>query len=187
MSNLHLHAARLTAHDWEQGRAWYARAHEEARALATLAHGNNLAPDARVERGAAIIAALSPQTPWARNLELARALVSGAPRLATFGASERRARAALVAEKPLEAIGGGPKSNAFARNIAYPGTSMDVTLDIWALRLVLDLGREGKVPTLTPKKYDALANEYRATAKAFGVLPLVLQAATWVHIRGAAI
>lgn len=162
---------RATPSDVESGARWY----DEAGALAsTLAAKNDLS----LENVAAVIAALSPRTAWSRNVAGAVALVEQGPTAARrLGCIGRNVDTAHRAKRDGFAAINGPKTSAFARNIA--GDRESVTVDVWACRVAdLDenlLGRKGA--------YDMVADAYRAAARRHGVDPATMQATTWIVAR----
>jgi hypothetical protein len=92
-------------------------------------------------------------------------------------------------EQPADEVVSGRKVRSFWRNLADPGTSADVTLDVWMLRaLVPDswtshysdpynfLARKGV--------YDAISDGVRRSADDRGMMPHEIQATLWCHVRG---
>lgn len=163
---------RATTSDIEAGARWY----DESGALAaSLADG-----PVTMHHAAAVIACLSPRTTWSRNVATATALIrEGRTAARSLGAMEAlldRAEIALQDVDPIATIN-GPKTSAFARNIA--GDREAVTVDVWACRVAdLDenaLGRKGA--------YDAVAHAYRLAARRRGVDPATMQATTWIVAR----
>ena len=162
---------RATSNDVENGARWYDDAGALAATLAQYTNGD-------VERAAAVISAYSPRTPWARNVAAATAHLSTGPTAARrAGAMGANVDRAIDAERDGIAALNGPKTNAFARNIA--GDREAVTVDVWACRVAdLDetaLGRKGA--------YDAVAHAYRLAARRRGVDPATMQATTWIVAR----
>lgn len=166
---------RANVSDIERGARWY----DESGALAAkmaLAHRGD---GVDLERAASILAALSPRTTWNRNVIGAAAFLVGGPaaarRVGCMSANVERAR---HAKRDGFAALNGPKTNAFARNIA--GDREAVTVDVWACRVAdLDeslLSRKGA--------YDVVADAYRAAARRRGVDPATMQATTWIVSRG---
>lgn len=163
---------RASKSDVESGARWY----DEAGALAASLAAN---VDGDVTRAASVIAALSPRTSWSRNVAGAVALLTSGPtaarRLGCIGANVERA--ATSKRLGYAGLGNGPKTNAFARNIA--GDREAVTVDVWAARVAnLDetlLSRVGA--------YDAVAHAYTLAARARGVDPATMQATTWIVAR----
>jgi hypothetical protein len=159
---------RATASDLESGATWYEEAHNLATTLAT--------GDVDLERAAAVIAALSPRTTWSRNVAGATLLLTTGDVLpGLIGRNVDTARRAAV--DGFDALS-GPKTSAFARNIA--GDEESVTVDVWAARVVnvdpdAQLSRKGV--------YEAVAHAYRLAARRRGVTPATMQATTWIVAR----
>ena len=163
---------RATSSDVESGSRWYDEAGDLAANMAGAHHTT-------VEHTASVLAALSPRTTWSRN-------VLGAAALLNFGADAARQvgciganvdRAVRCITDGYAGLGNGPKTHAFARNIA--GDREAVTVDVWAMH-VADLDE-----TLLSRKgaYDIVANCYRAAARRRGVDPATMQATTWIVAR----
>lgn len=163
---------RATASDLESGATWYNEAGTLAENMAGV-HGLT------VEITASVLAALSPRTTWSRNVLGAAALLNGgheaARAVGCIGANVDRAVRCLT--DGYAGLGNGPKTHAFARNIA--GDRDAVTVDVWAMRVAnLDetlLSRKGA--------YVAVAHAYVVAARRRGVDPATMQATTWVVAR----
>lgn len=165
---------RATAADIEAGARWYSIAGTIA---ADLVAGDDVDT---IEHAAALIAALSPRTDWARNVAGATAIAYGHDAVGCIGTNVTRANRVLLADDPvadLNATGTAPKIESFARNIL--GDVEAVTVDVWACRVAnLDETR------LSLKgAYDAVAHAYRLAARRRGVDPSTMQATTWVVAR----
>jgi hypothetical protein len=163
-----------------EGVSWYATARELAAVLD---------PSDPV-RAAAVIAVLSPQTSWARNVNLAKDAYAGRP-IGTVGRNADKARRLIAGEDPEDVVS-GPKVRAFWRTIADPTDPRTVVVDRHAIDVaageVLDDERRGKF--LGRKGgYDAVCDVYRKAArilsKEYGITlsPAAVQATTWVHWR----
>lgn len=164
---------RATPAQVEAGSAWYPKAGTIA---ATLV-GEYVETE---EQGAALLAALSPRTDWARNVAGAVAMSVGSDPKGCIGTNVERAQRVLNSPSdPIGALdtGTAPKVVAFAQNIA--GDEEAVTVDVWACRVAnLDENR------LTRKgAYDAVAHAYRLAAGRRGVAPSTMQATTWILAR----
>jgi hypothetical protein len=172
------------------GRTWYGR----ARALA--AELDPVDP----ERAAAVIAVLSPQTPWPRNVTLARRAytlhASGASvdeitnGLGTMRRSAGKAAAIVWGADP-DAVVSGPKVRSFWHCIAHPETAQAVVIDRHAFDVAVGrvtddatrgafLNRRGG--------YAELADLYLRAARTLrrngdDVTAADLQAITWVTWR----
>lgn len=163
---------RATASDIESGATWYDEAHALAVDLSRYLPGP-LKGD--VERSAAVIAALSPRTTWTRNVEGATLLLAKGEVLP--GLIGRNVVTACHAADDGFAALTGPKTSAFARNIA--GDTEAVTVDVWAARVA-----QVDEKLLTRKGvYAAVAHAYRLAARRRGVAPTTMQATTWVVAR----
>lgn len=166
---------RASTSDVESGARWY----DEAGSLAgTLTSRPYSAGILNLEQAASVIAALSPRTSWSRNVAGAVALIVSGPQAARqSGCMTRNVETARRARTDGFAALNGPKTNAFARNIA--GDREAVTVDVWACRVAnLDedrLSRKGA--------YDAVAHAYRLAARRRGVDPATMQATTWIVAR----
>lgn len=165
--------------DRTAGREWYAAAHRIAADLDPASPG----------RAAAVIAVLSPQLSWRRNVEAAHAVYGGhSPRC--LKSNSGKAFRILAGEDPRDVVS-GPKVRAFWLAIADPTDRHAVVIDRHALDIAagrvigeklrdLYLGRKGA--------YDAASDLYRRAARAlsrdFGpTLPSHVQAATWLYWR----
>lgn len=173
---LALHA-QCTPSDLAQGLAWYERARAAAEGMST---GN-------LPRAAAVIAHLSPRQSWAQNLASASRMLTAAdagdarcPAVHTRVQHEKAWAVATGRAAPT--ANHGPKTLAFYRNIL--GNTDAVCVDTWALRAATGDSTKGK--GLAPGKYRRVAAAYTSAAQALGMAPRDLQAAVWVHVRGAA-
>lgn len=170
-----------------EGREWYSNANEYACALA---YKYNI----HVESAAGIIAALSPNNRWSRNLTDAEALIQayanggdpGDVKVTTFNKNKAKAIAILEGADPLDVLG-GRKVRAFYECI------MDVdavcvdghAYSIWLGQRVATT----KTPSISAKLYEQIADDYRkATAQINNITgqhftPAQVQAVTWVVWR----
>lgn len=164
---------RATPTDVERGLGWYSDAGEDAETLGRLAGRD-------AEMGAAVLAHLSPRTPWARNVAGAYALVADGRAPGCLRRNVARAREAIDADRPLDTLN-GPKTASFARNIL--GDTEAVTIDVWAARVALgDAADDDKILDRVGV-YGAVAHAYRLAARRLGVEPSTAQAVTWVVAR----
>lgn len=162
-----------TADEHADGRTWYRRAYATAD---TLRQGSPYSH----RQAVGTIAALSPQTSWASNLDLAaQALQGGTPD--HFPDAQRRVREILSGADPLDVLG-GRKVRSFYCNIREPDAPGRVTVDRHAVALAF--------PTAPPKKflkrigaYQLTAAAYRTAARTVGLLPHELQAVCWLTHR----
>jgi hypothetical protein len=143
------------------------------------------------EQAAYAIAALSPRTSWPENVRAINAIadhLQAGGTLDNFQVTLRvthtnRAKAWIILTTGnLDAIGQGQKTRAFADNICHPLTSREVTVDSWAYRIAAGMiGISDEVPvSIRGKRYDEVAAAYIEVADRYGLLPLELQAITWV-------
>ncbi len=178
------HQAQPT--DWTAGMEWYPLAHSLAQRIAgTL--------DVSVAQAAYAIAAISPRTSWPENVRAINAIAqhmadggqfgdfSVTPKLRVTNINLSKAFAILTTGD-LAYIGNGPKTRAFADNILHPETSLAVTIDSWAYRIAAGMiNVTDEVPVaIRGKVYDEVAAAYIEVANFSGLLPLELQAITWV-------
>lgn len=156
-----------------RGAVWYMEANRVAYIL-----GRTF--DVSTHAAAGVIAALSPQRAWERN-------VIDAFDTCEFPDVEhvhyaRNMRKAWRALNDLERLGRilrGPKERAFAACILRPTNRVAVCVDRWAARAAAP---EWGI-RVTSRRYRAIAAAYRAAARERGVSPAVLQATVWLQIR----
>lgn len=182
--------------DVASGRDWYQRAHDVALQLDPV----------DVTRGAAVLAVLSPLTPWGRNVSLARqayALAADgatfdeiAGELGTMGANAAKAAAIVLGADPA-AVVSGPKVIPFWQRIVDAATGAtgpgSVVVDRHAFDIAVGkitsdkirgthLGRKGghlKIQMC----YVRAAAVLNRTGEAPGITPAELQAVTWTAWR----
>ena len=177
--NVYMSADDVTIAD---GRSWYVRAHAIA---CELAPGDPAT-------GAGVLAALSPQMGWLRNVALAREYVatSKAPKGITGDNALKAEKILSGAFSPLEILG-GDKVRAFYACIIDPGNVESVCIDRHAFDVAV-----GRVTSDETRKalrrvgvYDAFAAAYREAARIlselFGetILPSQVHVVTWVVWR----
>lgn len=159
---------------FDQGRQWYEQAHQTARMLA----------DGDVKVGAGLLAALSPQTAWWLNVELAcDAFETGnATRHTTDSTS--KANRILAGEDPENVLPMQRKTGQFYRCILDPDDPVAVCIDRHAYDIAvgIPLG-EWSRGLSSHGRYALLAHCYREAAQHIGQIPSVVQAVTWVAWR----
>lgn len=177
-----------TTQDIADGTEWYAR----ARRLAVELDSQN------PERAAAVIAVVSPLTPWDRNVWLAteayRMHEAGedvGTLLPTLKGNARKAARILNGENPAAVIG-GLKVTAFWLTIADPTNPHAVVVDRHAYDIsvgeVTNDEIRGKAIG-TPKRYNVIADCYFQAATVLSretgqtILPSTVQAITWTAWR----
>jgi len=156
----------VTEADIAAAERWYEEAGEHAERIAWHL-------DSTLEVAACVIAAFSPRQAWVRNLQHAYTYAQGGtiPGLRIW---------TVMADASL--TGGfdalkGPKTNAFARNIA--GDVDAVTIDSWMMRAAGMSGLDS--PTVV--QYRRIADAVRALAAELGMTPRGMQALIWLRIR----
>ncbi len=163
---------RLRPQEWLDGDRWYPNANVHCRQV-----GRTFGIDP--VQVAYALAVLSPMNSWTQNkLDLESVITTG--EAGTFDASVDKAIDILENGNRGEDVAGGRKVRSFARNIAYPYNSDDVTLDTHMLALLdLDtkyIARKGI--------YDAVSEAFRQVAQVHGVRVNSLQASLWIQQRG---
>lgn len=164
-----------TDDEYAKGMSWY----DDAHALALSLTPND------VWKGAGIIAAFSPLTPWNRNVELARTLVesNGMMSGGTLVNSIRAASLIYKGEHTLDVLK-GDKTRAFASAIADPSGCTIATIDRHAHDVAIgsydfnDSTRKiGKVV------FRNMSNAYCEAADYAGMGAPQMQAITWLAHR----
>lgn len=179
-ANLRRLYRRATPEDVAQGSAWYPNARKIVAEWSTH-YGYP------VETVACVIAAISPQCPWERNLIIAddvlagRAPSIGAIRLNVVKAQRLRDEtgSTLLAhadERMARHFPGGPKVTCFAANLA--GDSSLVTVDTHAAQAAI--GDPIVFPQLRWNRYALIAHAYIDVAHSVGLTPADFQAILWV-------
>lgn len=169
--------------DVEQGTAWYFDVHNLCIELSQQSELAHISP----VHVAGIIAALSPMRSWTDNINKAReAIKTGKAR--GLGHTVDTAETIWHGFDPevvISRTGNNPKVQAFFRNIAFPHTSEDVTIDrhMWNL-LFDDLGVVEKAGLrFKSAEYQWASAQFKAVADEIGLLPHQLQATAWLAWR----
>lgn len=179
---------QATEAERHEGLSWYGRAQQVARRIAET---ND---EICFRTVAGVIAALSPNNRWERNVADAEALIKvftyggdcDALKVSTFGKNKAKAIAILKGADPLGVLGGN-KVRAFYQCILGDD---DVCVDGHAYSVWL--GQRvptSKTPSISDKLYNKIASDYRlATKEIIGItgdfyLPSQVQAVTWVVWR----
>jgi len=173
-SNLRqLYRRHATVADRDTGLMWYPKAH---RIVCDWAHTY----DRSITNVACVIAAVSPQIDWPRNLIVADDILAG--RSPSVGGclpanvcKAERVRDERVSTL-LDIFPHGPKVNHFARNLA--GDFSVVTVDSHGLQAALD--DVLSIRTLRWSAYTAVASAYIRAAAQLALQPADLQAIIWV-------
>jgi hypothetical protein len=157
-----------------QGRDWYQTAHDMA---SMLAEGD-------VRTGAGLLAALSPQTSWWLNVELASdAYESGTPSR-HVGDALSKACKILAGLAPEDVLPMSRKTGQFFRCILDPQDPEAVCIDRHAHDVAVGERYGSRNRGLDAHgRYALIAHCYREAAQRTGELPQVVQAVTWVAWR----
>lgn len=158
----------------QAGRDWYRAAHETASLLA----------DGDVRTGAGLLAALSPQTAWWLNVELACEAYDAGTASRHTGDSCGKANKILAGIDPVDVLPMQRKTGQFYRCILDPEDSEAVCIDRHAHDVAVGFPY-GDWPRglSTHTRYETIADCYREAAKLLGELPSTVQAVTWVAWR----
>lgn len=128
-----------------------------------------------------IVAALSPNLRWERNVRAAHAVLNGDMSEA-YPANEYKARRIAAGESP-ESVLGGLKVRSFFRNIMSGGFDNSVTVDGHAYNAAHDLRQPVKAARISPRDYQRLTIAYRTAARLRSVTPPAMQATVWIEWR----
>lgn len=169
-----------TVREQSEGRDWYADAH----ALAVKLDPENPA------RAAGVLAALSPQTGWGRNVRLAARAYADGYASGTLGRSVRAADAILAGADP-DSVLRGPKVNAFYRSIADPTDVEPVVIDRHAFDIAVgrETGDVAREQLTRVGQYERWARAYRRAARTIteetgiDTTAAQVQAITWLAWR----
>lgn len=157
-----------------EGRRWYPMAHGLAEMMC----------DGDARMGAGLLAALSPQTSWWLNVELASdAYETGNPSRHVGDALGKAAKI-LAGIDPADVLPMERKTGMFFRCITDPSDPDAVCIDRHAHDIAIGEPFGDRPRGLSAHgRYRLLANVYRAAAQAVGELPSTVQAVTWVVWR----
>lgn len=137
---------------------------------------------------ATVIAHLSPRTTWGRNVAGAYGLLLHGTAMHCMAANVRNARRAIEADKDLinpERTLRGPKVTAFARNIL--GDRDAVTIDVWAMAVIMNTKNYNQGILSRVGVYDAAAHCYTLAAAQRNVDPATVQAVCWIVAKSGAL
>ena len=164
------------------GERWYPDAHETALGLGKLAGYRN--DTRRIQVGAGLLAALSPQTEWGDNIHLAHMLIGTGHAHGQTTANNDKALRILEGEYPLDVLK-GRKVVPFYKAIVNPIGDNPTVVDRHASAVYM--GRpliESELCKLqSPVIYRRISGAYARAAKLRGVHPNVLQAQAWLQWR----
>jgi hypothetical protein len=163
-----------TDQELQEGRSWYRRAHETASMLA----------DGDVETGAGLLAALSPQTAWWLNVELACEAYEAGTATRHTGDSCGKANKILAGADPEDVLPMRRKTGHFYRCILDPADPVAVCIDRHAHDIAVGVAYGDWPRGLSAGgRYALLAHCYWEAAQRLGEIPSVVQAVTWVAWR----
>lgn len=174
------------------GERWYPDAHALAGELAaSLPAGHPFHGDEH--RAAAVLARYSVQTSWPQNVRLARmayaasqdpaTALAGIMATPTLGATRRAVARLLVGGEDVSAVITSQKVSDFLRCIADPWNDSAAVIDRHALAIALGRPLARDEQGMSAKLYRTTADVYRAAAGEAGLLPLTVQAVSWVAWR----
>jgi hypothetical protein len=163
--------SKASGREVAEGAVWYPNARELAYELA----GEYVA-------GAGVIASLSPQIQWDRNVQLARDAYADHFHGQVYNAIWK-ARQCMTGADPDTVLPRGKKTWHFYHSIVNPTTTEHVTIDRHAAGIAL--GRA--TAQIGTKLYREIASAYFEAAKIIGRPVSELQAVTWVAHRNVAL
>ena len=156
------------------GRSWYRVAHETAEMLA----------DGDVEIGAGLLAALSPQTSWWLNVELACDAYDSGHASRHVGDACGKANKIMAGLPPENVLPMHRKTGQFYLCILDPADPEPVCIDRHAHDIAVGFPYgDWRRGLSTPSRYALLADCYREAGRRVGEIPSVVQAVTWVAWR----
>jgi hypothetical protein len=135
-----------------------------------------------LDQTAAIMAVLSPQVSYRKNVAATFNVITDRPAMHGLGLGVRRAQN-IAAGQPIESNIGGKKVRSFFHNLRHPMDHAHVTIDVWMGRLA---GLESQKDLERKGAYEAIAEGVRRAAKRVGIVPCQAQAIAWIVTRGAA-
>jgi hypothetical protein len=173
----------------QEGRAWYSQANLACRVIA-----DTYQVEGGYQRVAGVIAALSPNNRWSRNVRDAESLIKtytiggeiDAVKVSTFSKNKEKAIKILNGEGILDVLG-GLKVRAFYSCIIG---GEDVCVDghafaIWSGQRIAT----SKTPKISENLYRQIADDYNQAARVINYVtgdcytPSQIQAITWVTWR----
>jgi hypothetical protein len=169
------HYEASNAQEKQYGKHWYEAAHTFALGLA---HKYSLT----LKQSAGIIAALSPQTSWARNMTMAEEMAqTGKTR--GLGVSIQKAQDIRNGKDPDDVVTAN-KTNSFYHNILDPKNDDHVTIDRHAVALAIGPSSRYDIGSLdNVGHYQAFVDAYKEAAQQMGMRPHEMQSTTWLHYR----
>ncbi|ATI18936.1 hypothetical protein SEA_SQUEAKYCLEAN_73 [Streptomyces phage SqueakyClean] len=157
-----------------RGRQWYRTAHEVA----------DMMTEGDVRTGAGLLAALSPQTAWPLNVELAKSAYETGQPTGHLGDALAKAAKILAGADPAEVLPMDRKTGHFYRCILDPSDADAVCIDRHAHDIAVGEEYGARDRGLGAKgRYALIAHVYREAAQRLGELPSTVQSVTWVVWR----
>lgn len=160
-----------TTDQQKRGREWYTTAHQLAELMA----------EGDVQRGAGVIAALSPQKAWPLNMAMARRTFEAGRATGHVQDALNKVAKIMAGVDPAEVLPMSLKTGNFYRTIVDPDDPDAVVIDRHAHDVavgqrygIVDRGLHNK------NRYATLAHAYREAARILGVLPSTVQSTTWL-------
>jgi len=164
--------------DWYNGLDWYREAHRFARFMSR----KTKLPFKNV---CGVIAALSPGTPWHRNILESTLMLEGKHgSFTTYPANVDKAARIINGENP-DAVLGGNKVRNFYKLFVNPSDDYSVVIDRHAVRIAVDFNfsDERQASRFLVSNYERCADAYREAALDLGVFPNQAQAIAWETYR----
>lgn len=188
----HYYAAAQYPTLYEEGIRWYYTAHSTIVDVA-------LRQRVHLDVAVAVVAALSPNNKWRRNVVDAENCLKASAnnaseysiRCSTYGQNKTKAFRIARGES-YHAVLGGNKVWSFFKNLRHPDNDQVVTVDGHAVAVALGLRISlSKSPQLSDKQYELVAEAYRQATREINadrlvgdvLLPSQVQAICWVYYR----
>ena len=152
----------------DSGKVWYSEAHDYAVSL-SKEFGIELS------KVCGVIASLSPLKEWGLNKRIAKQFLQGKRNVHT-GLQVRKAEW-IFEGRDIETCLGGLKTINFYRNILNPTDKNWVTVDShmhWMYK---------EYPSLTPKKYNLIKNDFINYANQTNQIGCEVQACAWLVVK----
>ena len=153
VTNIRAVMADATRTEHAAGQAWYGEAKRLAFAICPT----------DMHRGAGVIAALSPLTPWGRNKELAVRAFADGKASGTLSGNVDKANRILSGALPTDVLRGDKVYNFY---LSIIGKSYGVCVDRHAMEVAYGVRfKDVDRPSLTHNQYEKVADAYRAVAR----------------------
>lgn len=161
--------------EYREGMEWYPRTYSLAESL----------DSSDIDRASAVIAVLSANTAWPRNVTLARRAYDGTLNNGTLPGSIAKVKALLSGGDPSDIVA-GPKIVQFWHCIRTAGMHPTVPIDRHALHIAIGrvLPMEDTLKVLKWKvTHPTFHRAYSESAESLGILATQVQAVSWVAWR----